>query len=219
MLAFTLLLALPAAAAGQSVSSPYRFVESRHHVSAFAGHIWTDEGALNLGPASGTLGGLRWDFRLSGPFNIEAGVSAFPTTRAVMDTVPQDTGFTQVGEAETVLAIVDAGLRFDLTGPRTWYRLAPYVVAGAGLVVHTGDSEPNEQVEPSFRYDPGTSFAGQVGAGIEWFATPRFTVRLDARDYLWQIEAPRGFPERDVTVPTSQWLQNVAVTLGAGFRF
>ncbi|MGH7480808.1 MAG: outer membrane protein [Longimicrobiales bacterium] len=208
------------AAAAQDIDSPYRFIETRHVLGPSGGYLLTDEGSARLGPASAAYFGARYSIRISGPFAFDAGVAAVPTTRMVLDTVDADTILDVVGEADQTLGLLDAALRFDLTGPRTVYGLLPYAVAGVAVAFRvTGDDALDEDIDPNLRYDPGTSFAGQIGLGVEWLPTDRLSFRLDARDYLWQIEAPQGFAGLGPEVPAEEWVQNFGISLGLGYRF
>ncbi|MFW6202397.1 MAG: outer membrane beta-barrel protein [Gemmatimonadota bacterium] len=230
------LLAAAAAAdasAQEGISSPFRFVEETQSLGLFGGYALTDEGALDLGPESAYGVGLRYTLRISGPFTAEATATYLPATRTVFDTTRVDGGFDPLGEADLSLAILQAALRFDLTGPRTYYGFQPYIVTGIGAAVDVSDSDAAfrdelvaEAVDPSaVVYDFGTTFAAQVGAGIEWFVSRRVTVNADVRDLFWEIEAPAAFVEPGtgtepaLDVPSEEWVQNFVFQLGLSYRF
>jgi hypothetical protein len=206
----------------QEIPSPYRFIEERQFVTLFGGPMFTNPGELELGPHSGIAVGGRYGIRLGGPFALDAGLSLFPTQRTVWR-LPEDPEAPreEVGETGLTLGVAEGALRFNVTGPRTWHGLQPYLLLGGGGVARVGGSpEPEEvELEEGERYRFGTSFAGQIGGGVEWFATQRFTVRLDARNVLWQVRAPRAFLERDPEVPEREWTQNFWLGLGVGYRF
>lgn len=223
------LLASPAAA--QQISSPYDFVDTSQGIRAFGGYVFTDRGVIDVGPGSGPAAGVGYTIRISGPFNFDGQVTVLPTSRHVFD-VTSDTvglgedpnvGLRQVGTADLTLAMLDATLRFDLTGPRTWHRMQPYALIGAGgvFVVSRDDTVEEEElpsdVDLRARFQNG--FTGHVGAGVEWYAGDRFSVRLDARDVLWKVHVPEGFlvPGRDIE--DDQWVQNVNLSLGLVYRF
>ncbi|MFW6079084.1 MAG: outer membrane beta-barrel protein [Gemmatimonadota bacterium] len=238
-LAVSSLLALLAAtvaadaSAQESIASPFRFIEESQSLGPFGGYALTDEGALDLGPESAYAFGLRYTIRISGPFTAEATATYLPTTRTVFDTTRVDGGFDSPGEADLSLAILQAALRFDLTGPRTYYGFQPYIVAGIGAAVDVSDSDAafrdelvGETGDPSaVVFDFGTTFAAQVGAGIEWFVSRRVTVSADVRDLFWEIEAPPAFVEPGagtepaLDVPSEEWVQNFVFQLGLSYRF
>lgn len=216
------LLASVEPASAQQIPSPYRYVDERQSVAVFGGYAITDEGRLELGPESGPAGGVRYSLRISGPFTAEASATYFPTTRAVWDTTTVDAALTRIGEADLGLALVDASLRFNITGPRTYYGLMPYVVAGGGAAIAISDEDDVEtaaELPADARFDFGTRFAGHVGAGIEWFATRRLALRADARDVFWKLPTPPAFLRQNLDVPEEEWVQNFVLTLGAAYHF
>jgi outer membrane protein with beta-barrel domain len=209
------------AARGQSITSPYRFVDQSQSAGVFGGYFTTSTGFLDLGPNSGPVFGLRYGIRLSGPFTVEADAGYFPTTRTVLDTALAE--IRRVGEVDMNLAVVNAALRFNLTGPRTWHLLQPFLVAGVGAAIDLSGTSAfeEENVESDVRFDFGTSFAGQIGGGIEWYPTDRFTLRLDARNLLWKVETPLIFlgGAFGEGIETDEWLHNGFFTLGISIRF
>ena len=213
------------AAAAQQITSPFRFVEEKQALGAYVGKLSTDAGSLDLGPQSGTIFGLRYNILLGGPFMLDADLGYFPATRNVFtaDTaaVPGDSIApvrTRVGEADVDVISVMASLRFNFTGQRTYHRLMPYIVFGGGTAFDiTGDVDAPEGVPPSAVFDFGTTFAGSVGAGVEWFASRRLGIRAELRDLLWQVETPEAF--LGGKVPADEWVQNFTLTVGGAYHF
>ncbi|MBI4546181.1 MAG: hypothetical protein HY703_13365 [Gemmatimonadetes bacterium] len=209
-------------AAGQAIGSSYRFVEEGQAASVYVGYVATDRGVLDLGPESGWLAGVRYGIRLSGPFVLEAGAGFFPSVRAIWraDTTATDTTRRQVGETDLTLGLATASLRFDVTGPRTYRGLLPYILFSAGAAFELGRDEQADQAVPAeARFRFGTTFAGQVGVGLELFATRRLAVHVDLRDMFWELEAPAGFVTATGRVPQQEWVQNFVLTAGLSYRF
>jgi hypothetical protein len=221
--AVALLLGLSASgAAAQDIDSPYRFVDPGQQVNAFVGAIETDIGTLGLGPESDMAYGLRYGIRLAGPFSVEGAATIFPTARAIRDTViaGADTSLVGTGsEADMTIGIIAADLRFDLTGPRTWHRLMPFALLGVGAAFKLSeDDAADDSLEPNVRYDYGTRLVGELGLGVEWIPVERFTLRLDARNMLWKIEAPTALRALE-DAPSEEWVQNFLLSAGVSFRF
>lgn len=206
---------------GQGISSPYRFVDESQAVELFLGYVVPDAGSLELGAISGAALGARYGIRLNGPFTIEGGLTYLPLTRAVVDTLADEAdGFAVRDTASFNVLLLTAALRFDLTGPRTWNGIMPYFAAIGGAAVDMSGDDPAEQAIPAeARLDFGTSFAGGLGVGLEWFVTPRLTVRADARDILWKLQTPEPLLSRNLTAPDEEWVQNIIVSVGASLRF
>lgn len=217
--AFLAVLVQPGMA--QVIRSPYGFVEDRQALVFFAGYIVTNRGQADLGPGSGPLQGLRYTIRpAAGPVELETQVGWFPAERKVQGLTALDMR-TQVATASLSLLLLDAGLRFNLTGPRTYRGMKPYLIAGGGgLIQLTSERPPEEVALPGdLRYRFGTRFTGHLGGGVEWLAFQPWALRLDLRNMLWKIEAPDGFLVADPVLPTGEWVQNFLINLGLGLRF
>lgn len=237
LLAAGCLLALgftgPAPAAAQNITSPYDFVDGSHGFYALGARVFTNRGTLDTGPGSGYAAALGYNLRISGPFNLGIRVTYFPTDRRVYtdsstaaDSVELRadpmTGMELVDIADLSLVLLDASLRFDLTGPRTWHRIQPYVVMGAGGAIpatyaETGEEELPLNVELRVRFRRG--FTGHVGGGVEIHLSDHLTARVDARDILWKLHLPEGFLATGRVIDTDQWVQTAHVSLGLSLRF
>ena len=218
--------------AAQDISSPFEFVETSQGIYAYGTYIFTDRGAIGIGPHSGPAAGLGYGIRISGPFVLDTRVAYFPTSRTVYDVDPtadsaavdEDpmVGLTEVGEADLSMLMIDASLRFDITGPRTWHRLQPYALIGVGGVLRVASDNSAEEQLPSdidlrVRFRNGVT--GHVGAGVEWHLAEHVTVRLDARDLLWKTHIPQGFLQPGRLIDTEEWVQTAQLGLGLGIRF
>lgn len=209
-------------ASAQAITSPYRFLDHGQSLGAFAGYIAASKGSVGFGASSGPVFGARYGIRITGPFTLEAELAYFPTTRAVLDTVPADTTVEVVGEADLTLALAWAALRFNLTGPRTFHGVQPFLLFGGGAALDVaGDAAADEDIAPDARFDFGTSFAGELGAGIEWFLSPSAALRLDGRNVLWRLKTPLPFLQgaRSLVFTDREWVQNFQVSAGFSLYF
>jgi hypothetical protein len=213
-------MALPLSA--QSITSPYRFLDTSQEAGLFVSHVSPDDGTLGFGSKSGIAFGARYAIVLSGPFMIEGEASFFPTSHAVLDTLVVDSAYRQLGEADHSLVFATAALRVNLTGQRTWNNIQPFLIFGVGGVVEaTRDQDAVNVAPPDARYEFGTSFAGTAGAGLAWVPADRLAIRLDARNLLWKIKTPaallRGNTGR--VIPTDEWSQNLTFSAGVSLLF
>lgn len=215
----------PAAAQAQRIDSPYRFVETSQSAGPFVGYIATGQNQRELGPESAMVFGARYGIRISGPFRIEGTIGYMPTTRSVfaVDTLAADsTDRALLGEADVQMVFAGAQLRFDLTGARTWHSLQPFVIVGGGVAVDFAPlTEAEEELPVDDRYDFGTSFAGELGAGVEWFPADRLSLRVDARDHFWKLMTPAGFVNArpQANLPEDEWIGNWTVSAGISLHF
>jgi len=209
---------------GQSIPSPYRFMEKRHEAGPVGGFASPGTGRFGFGPASGPSAGLRYGIRLGGPFSLDGVAAYLLTTRDVVDPSRAEGGRV-VGEVDTGIATLDLRLRFSLTGDRTWHGVSPFVFMGAGGAFDVkGESEvERERLElenDRFRFRP--TFTGLMGSGIGWYPSDRWMLRADLSLLMWRLRTPPGFraPERNIEgAPEKEWVSGPSFTLGAAFRF
>jgi hypothetical protein len=218
------LLAVAAPARGQVLDSPYRFMDSNQHAGVYAGWAFASTGRLDMGPQPAPAFGARWGIRVTGPFVLGAEVGWMPSTRTVRDTmfVAADSLYREIAEANINVLTVMGNLVFHITGARTWNNLAPFALLGAGAAIGSGTRAPEEtDLAAEARFNFGTSFAGQIGAGVDWFPSPRLSLRLDGRNALWKLGIPEAFLLTDAgrTLPRSEWEQNFIVSAGLSIHF
>lgn len=212
-------LLAPGALLGQHVPSPYRYLEETHSLGLFGGYLVTEPGDPPQGPQSAPLLGARYSLRLSGPLSGEALVAFAPAERRLFQAPVVGTPEpTEVGRVEMPLLLAEGGLRFSLTGARTWRGLAPYVVGSLGLVTNLRGAEARERTLPNearFRFGPGLAVG--VGGGLEWYATQRLSLQLEARERFWRVVTPGTF--RPDGREESDWTPNLGLSAGAAIHF
>ncbi len=204
---------------GQTIESPYRFVETRHSAGFFVGYLNTDPGSLDLAPRSALLFGGRYDIRLTGPLSGEIGLAFAPSERTIYHLDEEDrTTLVPLAETSTLVGVLEAGLRFHVTGQRTWRNLAPYVVGTVGVATDLTSNNKGEEVIPSdqfFRF--GLGFAAGLGVGSDFFVSDRFSLRVEVRDYIWRLSYPGGISGTGSR--ETEWTHNFAPTLGGSYHF
>lgn len=212
---------LPKGALAQEIPSPFRYIEASQAAGAFAGYLQTQRGEYGIGPHSAPVLGLRYDIRFSGPLSGEVALGAISTQRTVVQRVIIEGDSATLRDLDDVNAFLlnaEAGLRFDVTGPRTWHGIAPYAVLTGGVYMDlAGSTELEESIEASQRVDLGPAFAASGGIGTSWFLGQSFSLRLDARDHVWRLTVPEGLT--GTRQRESVWTHNVAVTIGGAFHF
>lgn len=222
-LAVTLLLAPTAGAVeAQRIPSPFRFAEKRQEAGPFTGVSSVDAGRFGFGPNGGLHLGGRWAINLSGPLGFEAVAGVISGSRDVINPARVE-GDRKVGEADVLLGTLDGRLRFTLTGDRTWHGLAPFIIAGGGIVFDMAGSDPaDDELEDQDRFDLGTGFLGTLGGGLRLSVTERIALRGDGVFSLWKLSTPPGFsdPERGFeAVEEGQWVNGFHLTLSTVILF
>jgi opacity protein-like surface antigen len=219
------------AAAAQTIPSPYDYIEKAQAAGVFVGYLFTDPDVglpdsttLPLGPQSAPVFGVRYQIRAAGPLTIDAQVGVSPTDRRLFaaetnaDSVfvgPVDLGIT----VPSTLVMADVGLRFYVTGPRTWNGLAPFVVGMGGVVGDvrgTFDEEEDVSDDAKFRFGP--SFAVGAGLGTDWFPVPNASLRVEATGRLWRMNTPSAFLELR-TDERSEWNPVLGISVGGAIHF
>ncbi|MBA2572627.1 MAG: hypothetical protein H0V06_06255 [Gemmatimonadetes bacterium] len=215
----------------QQIQSPFRFIETKQSLGAFAGYILTDAGQIDLleapgaelGPRSAPILGLRYNLRFTGPVSGEAAVGFSPGRRSIYETdaLPGDTIQRPLptGETGVLLLLAEGGVRFHLTGPRSWNNLAPYLLATGGLVADVARRGADEDFVPTTeRYRQGPGFAVGAGLGTDYFVNPRTSLRVEIRDQIWRVAAPQGF-QVEANNDRTRWKNNLGFSLGVAYHF
>jgi hypothetical protein len=231
LLASALLLG-PGNAAAQSIPSPFRRIETTQSIHVFGGYLvpdrnvaLTDTSSIPLGPEAGPVFGVRYQVRASGPLSIEGSIGISPTQRRLFapeylaDSTRVDVEDTGV-DVPSLVAMGDVGLRFHLTGPRTWNGLAPFVVGMGGLVgdLAGGDqAEEDAELNANGRFRLGPSFAVGAGLGTDWFPAQNVSLRLELTGRLWRMNTPAGFSIAGTE--RGEWNPVAGVTVGGAFHF
>jgi hypothetical protein len=217
-----LALACPRPSQGQTIPSPYRFIEHRHDTGVFVGALHSNRGDLGIGPGGGMMVGARYGIDLSGPLGAELSSFLVPTDRTVY--APQDgVGLIRLGEADLTLVAVEARLRFTLTGDRTWRGFAPFVAAGGGVAgSFRGVSPLDDALLPEDRVDFGPTALLEGGVGTRFVPGDRVTLRLDATYNFWRHSTPVGWGSLAEELGSrlgDEWLGVASFALGLSYRF
>ena len=201
-------------------ASPYVNLELTQQLSVLAGEYHAHRDPADVGPQSGALVGLHYEWRAGGPAHLIGDLSRVSSERRVVN--PFKVGASrELGEQSRPLYMANVGLGLGLTGGKSWHHLVPEVAGGLGFVsdLHT---QPDTG---GYRF--GTRFALNWGGGIQWIPGGRFELRADITNRLYTIGYPQAFyvapTGGTAVIPPSQaksfWINNPAYTLGLAWRF
>jgi hypothetical protein len=212
-----LLVLAPAPGAAQvghdPASSPYRDIFGKFILGVEGGYANSSGGDATVGPADGPFGGLRLDINLGGPANV-----GFEALYASLDRLIIDPSLTAeervVGTEKQSILFLMGGMGLHFTGHKTWHGLVPFI--GASLGLGFGSDLPADSLLGGFAYN--TKFVVAPWAGIRWHLGRRLSLRIEARDMIWQLKYPNAFfeapelgepPVLDPLVKgTSEWTHN-----------
>jgi Lipid A 3-O-deacylase (PagL) len=182
-------------------SSPYRDIPKGHTFTPFAAYFAGDGGRFGVAPHNGQVYGFRYDIRTGSTLQMGLLLGHGQMERLILDTL---VGVAQpvTGTVDQSTTFVDANVQLNLTGGKTWNRLAPFIGAGIGLAW-------TEDPADGSGFELGTRFYFAPHAGLRLFVTDRIHLRGDARVMFWKLNYPNS-SEWD----TSGWYQ-----AGLGFGF
>lgn len=218
-----LLLARPVAAqvGHDPASSPYRTLRYGQFIGASVGYFNGVGGQIGVAPHQGMTVGLRYDFLAATTITLGFQGSYGSLDRFIIDpSKPIETGKT--GPVRQSVTVVEGILQFNLTGGKTWNRIAPFVSGGFGLVL--AGSTPQDTTGLKFR----TKLAITPGIGARIFLADRLFLRVEARSTFWQISYPAAFrapPSTDPSKPAvvsggaKEWVTNGWYSVGLSYAF
>lgn len=204
----------------QTIPSHYDFIETKHSIGLFGGYLVGDGGDLDVGPKSGPIAGARYNIHFTGPLSGEIGLGFASTQRTIRirSALGGGSPLIEIGDTDALLLLGEAGLKFHLTGARTWRGLAPFGLVTIGFMTDLQGTDPREaQISEEQRFQLGPSFALSVGAGSDFFLTEQFSIRIDARDYLWRLVYPAELTEAGRR--GTDWTNNLSFSLGGAIHF
>jgi len=229
-LVIALLLSVTTAATAQvghaPDGSPYRDIRRGHTLTAIGGHIDGDGGRFGIGPHDGSVFGARYDLRTSRTIQLGLGIIYGQFDRLIVNPFVQRAQRTS-GPVKQGVTFTEFDLQFNLTGEKTWHRLAPFVASGIGIAI------AGATLADTSRYNFGRKLYFAPHAGLRFFLTRRIHLRAEARTDFWKVSYPVTFqqePPLDPGTPgdphavipdghISEWTANTSFRIGLGFGF
>jgi opacity protein-like surface antigen len=205
--------------------SPFHDLTTRQAFTLSAGYFGGNQANAGVGWRSGTLFGGRLDTRLGGPFDLYVSVGFAGSGRFRINT-SLDTATRKTGPFPRTLVLADLGIILNVTGAKTWHRLAPYVGFGVGEVL------PTKSETDVGGYNAGTNFSMIPILGTRAFVTRSLSLRVEVRDYFFRYEWPLRYfdpldnngnpispPVLSLDLKDKQWTHNFTLTVGIAYGF
>lgn len=227
-----LLFAVPAAAqVGHAPgSSPYRDILKGKSLTVLVGDLGGDGGRLGIGPHRGRSYGARFDIRVGTPLQFGLALARADVERLIVSA--DDSVNNRVdGPVSQSLTMIEGAIQLNLTGKKSWYRLAPYLAGSVGYV--SGSDLPTSQPDSS-GFDFGSKFYLAPAVGLRVFLSNTLHLRLEARQLFWKLTYPSSYnvepaaePSPDPDRPNSvlkgekleQWTGARELRAGLAFSF
>jgi hypothetical protein len=202
-------------------SSPYRDIRKGHTFTVVGGYFGGEGTSLNIGPHDGVVYGARYDIRTGGTIQFGLGVAYGTLQRFIVDPyVPEPDRKT--GPVDQSVTFIDLSLQFNVTGGKSWHRIAPFIGATLGLAL------ASETPADTSGFDFGSEFYFAPAIGTRVFLSDRLHVRAEARATFWKLDFPLTFqreptPENPnpviITSVRSEWDTSSWLQVGVGYSF
>ncbi|HEX9896010.1 MAG TPA: hypothetical protein VGA78_18910 [Gemmatimonadales bacterium] len=191
-------------------TSPYRDIRRSTFLVLSGGRFLGSGGAVGVAPHGGNVYGLRMSFLANRTIQLSAGGFYGMLSRSIYDPAePADERI--VGTTDTDVLWIDAAIHFNLTGGKTWHRLAPFAGAAAGLAF--SENLPDDPA--SFKM--GTKFFLAPVLGVRFFLGQRLALQAESRFNFWQIKYTTAFVQE--AIESSEWSVSPWLNLGLAWAF
>jgi hypothetical protein len=184
--------------------SPYRDIPKGHSFTALAGYLGGDGGRFGIAPHGGTLFGFRYDIRTASALEMGLGFATGSLDRLIVDPFVRVADRVSGPVSQTV-SFAEFDLQFNLTGGKTWHRLAPFIGAGVGLTFPSGTAQDSS----GFKF--GHKIYLAPSAGFRFFITDRLHLRGESRLAFWKLKYPATFEQEPRLEPGNPPLTSNAV--------
>ena len=200
--------------------SPYVDLEFNQEFTLVAGQYHAHRDPANVGPQSGPIVGLKYEWRPGGPIHLIAEGDRISSDRRLINPA-KPAATRELGTTSRPLYTADFGLGLSLTGGKSWHHIVPEVASGVGLI-----SDFRTQPDSGgFKF--GTRFALTWGGGLRIVPGGRWQVRGDIKSRAYSMAYPEtyyatptgGTPVVPSTQAKSFWMNNPTYTLGLSYLF
>jgi hypothetical protein len=208
-------------------SSPYRDIRKGHTVTALFGQFGGSGGEFAIAPHDGQVYGLRYDLRSGSTIQVGLGVARGDLQRLIVDPFVEKVNRVS-GPVDQTVTFAEANLQFNLTGGKSWHRLAPFINVGLGLTFPSGTPEDTS------RFEFGKKVYLAPSTGVRLYVTDRLHLRGEARVVFWKLKYPSTFEAEPPLEPgnppdnsnavitdgsTSEWATSSWLQVGLGYTF
>jgi hypothetical protein len=208
-------------------STPYRDIYKGHTFTGIGGYIGGSGAEFGIGPHEGPLYGIRYDIRTASAVQMGIQLAQADLQRLIVDPFVELANRVS-GPVDQRVSFVEVDLQLNLTGGKTWRRLAPFVGAGLGFTF-AGETDADTS-----GYEFGNKLYFAPHAGFRFFITSRLHLRGDARIAFWKMSYPDSFTREPPLEPgnstdgsnavitdgnTSEWTTTPWLQAGLGYSF
>jgi hypothetical protein len=186
-------------------ASPYRDIRKGHTLTAIGGYLTGNGGDLNIGPHDGAVFGARYDIRTSRTIQFGLGLAHGSLDRFIVNPFVTLAN-RRTGPVSQSVTFAELNLQFNLTGGKSWQRIAPFIASSAGLAFASGTPADTS------RYEFGNKFYIAPAAGLRFFLGERIHLRAEARLTFWKLNYPTTFQQEPPEEPGTEENPNAVIT-------
>jgi hypothetical protein len=191
--------------------SPYRDITKSKSLTFLVGYFGGSGGTRGVGPHNGMTVGGRFDIGLGGSFQLGFGFYVADLERNIvrptLDSIPE---LETIGPIPQQVLMFDFTAQFNLTGTKSWKRLAPYFAATVGLAI--GEDSPLNTGDFVF----GNKIYLTPTLGTRVMLSQTIHLRLEARAQFWKLSYPPAFT---FSASAGQWVVSPWLQAGLGVSF
>jgi len=187
--------------------SPYRDIRKGHTFTALYGKFGGSGGEFGIGPHDGPTYGFRYDIRTGSTVQLGLGFAHGSLDRLIVDPFVELANRVS-GPVKQSVNFAEVNLQLNLTGGKTWHRLAPFVGSGVGLTF------PSSTPQDTSRFSLGHKIYLAPFTGVRIFVTDRLSLRGEARVAFWKLKYPTTFENEPVLEPGTPEHSNAVITDG-----
>jgi hypothetical protein len=205
---------LPAQIGHPPEHSPYRDVKKGRSLIIGGGYLTGSQGVVDVGPSDGPTATARFEVSFGKPLAFYLETTYGRMSRYIQDPTQNQENH-KSGPVKVNLGIAMGGVHLNLTGPKTWHGIAPYV-GGAGGVVFANEPAADSS---GYEFQPKGIVGPEVG--IRWYLGRQLAIRTEARWMFWKLEYPSAYKQPspdgsrvlDIGAEDSEWTTHPWVTV------
>jgi hypothetical protein len=164
--------------------SPYEDLRGRHGLTIAPGWFVTGGDPAGVGPRNGLMVSGRYELLLTGPLWLVTRMAYAPGLERTVKDPEVAPAARIVGTDDENLLLLDAGLALNLTGNKSWNRLAPRLHGNVGFVSSLGSGFDLG----GYRF--GNKFVFSWGMGTRYVTGSAWELNADVTHMLWKMSYP-----------------------------
>ncbi|MEO6056526.1 MAG: hypothetical protein ABIQ49_06780, partial [Gemmatimonadales bacterium] len=208
-------------------ASPYRDIRKGHTVTGTFGQFGGSGGRFEIGPHDGRVYGIHYDIRTGSAVQAGIGFARANLQRLIVDPFVELANRVS-GPVDQTVTFAELSLQLNLTGGKSWHRLAPFLGSAVGLTFPSGTAADTS------RFELGKKIYLAPYAGVRIVLTDRLSLRGEARAVFLKLKYPSTFQDEPRLEPgdppansnavisdgrVNEWTTSSWLSVGLGYAF